>query len=165
MKDTRVPRQKDIRDFSFDELVRYLAEAGEKPFRAAQIFEWIYKKGVWSFDHMKNLPQPLRQKLIGDFDLGPLAIAKKQAAKDGTTKFLFDLHDHEKIETVLIPTATRTTVCISTQAGCKFGCKFCASGIGDWKRNLTTAEILSQILHVKDESIKHKKPLSHVVCM
>ena len=165
MMDTRTPQQKDIRDLSYDELVQYLEKAGERPFRATQIFEWVYKKGVWSFDQMRGLPAPLRKRLSEDFGLGPLAIAQKQVAKDGTTKFLFDLRDHEKIETVLIPTATRTTVCISSQAGCKFGCKFCASGIGGWKRNLTTAEILAQILHVKEEAESHKKPLSHIVCM
>ena len=155
----------DIRNLSFQELTQYLTSFGEKSFRATQIFAWIYKKGVWSFDQMRNLPEALRQKLSKDFDLKPLTIVKKQRAWDGTTKFLFDLYDHEKIETVLIPTAARTTVCISTQAGCKFGCKFCASGIGGWVRNLSCAEILAQILHVKEESQKHKKPLSHIVCM
>lgn len=155
----------DIRNFSLEELTEHMQSAGENPYRAAQIFEWLYKKGACSFEAMLNLPPSLRQRLAEDFDLTPLAIAKKQVAKDGTTKFLFDLCDHEKIETVLIPTATRTTVCISTQAGCKFGCKFCASGIGGWKRNLTTAEILTQILHVKEEAGRHKKPLSHIVCM
>ena len=158
-------RKQDIRNLSFQELAKYCESIGEKEFRAAQIFEWIYKKGVWSFDRMRNLPASLRERLSQDFDLDPLAIAKKQVAKDGTTKFLFDLCDHEKVETVLIPTATRTTVCISSQDGCKFGCKFCASGIGGWKRNLTTAEILTQILHVKEEAEHHKKPLSHIVCM
>lgn len=158
-------QKQDIRNLSFAELAKYCESIGEKEFRGTQIFEWIYKKGVWSFDQMRTLPESLRQKLSQDFELKPLAITKKQVAKDGTTKFLFDLYDHEKIETVLIPTATRTTICISTQAGCKFGCKFCASGIGGWKRNLTTAEILTQILHVKEEAGRHKKPLSHIVCM
>jgi len=156
---------RDIRNLSFEELVRYCASIGEKEFRATQIFEWIYKKGVSSFDRMRTLSPPLRQKLSQEFDLKPLAISKKQVAEDGTTKFLFELGDREKIETVVIPTATRTTVCISTQAGCKFGCKFCASGIGGWARNLTCAEILTQILHAKEEAGKHQKPLSHIVCM
>ena len=159
------PKKPDIRDLSHDELVQYLKGVGEKPFRAGQIFEWIYKKGVWSFAAMRSLPASLRQRLAQDFDLKPLAIAQKLVARDGTTKFLFDLPDREKIETVLIPTATRTTVCVTTQAGCKFGCKFCASGLGGWKRNLTTAEILTQILHVKEEAKSHKKSLSHIVCM
>ncbi|MCR4338074.1 MAG: 23S rRNA (adenine(2503)-C(2))-methyltransferase RlmN, partial [Candidatus Omnitrophica bacterium] len=138
---------------------------GEKSFRAQQVFEWIYKKGAWSFDAMTSLSQEFREKLKKDFDLFPLTIAQKQISKDGTTKFLFDLQDREKVETVLIPTARRTTVCVSTQAGCKFGCRFCASGIGGWVRNLTVAEILAEILHVKEESQKHKRPLSHIVFM
>lgn len=158
-------QKEDIRDLSFDELVRYFEATGEKAFRATQIFEWIYQKNAGCFDDVTNLPKPLREKLKQDFQLQPNAIAGKQVAKDGTTKFLFDLHDHEKIETVLIPTATRTTACVSTQAGCKFGCKFCASGIGGWSRNLTCAEIVTQVLHVREESQKHQRPLSHVVFM
>ena len=158
------PKQ-DIRDFSYEEFTAYLHRIGEKPFRATQIFEWIYQKGVWSFDGMINLPKPLREQLKQDFILAPLAIAQKDVSKEGTTKFLFDLADHEKIESVLIPTATRTTACISTQAGCKFGCKFCASGIGGWSRHLSCAEIVSQVLHVKEEALKHKRPLSNIVFM
>lgn len=155
----------DIRNLSYEELARYCASIGEKEFRATQIFEWIYKKGAESFERMSTLSASLRQRLGDDFCIHPLGIVDKQVAKDSTTKFLFELQDKERVETVLIPTATRTTVCISSQAGCKFGCKFCASGLGGWKRNLTTAEILAQILHVKEEAGRHKKPLSHIVCM
>lgn len=155
----------DIRDFSFDEMVRYVESTGEKPFRAIQIFEWIYQKNAWSFEAMKNLPKAFRDRLEKDFVLQKNAIAQKQVSQEGTTKFLFDLHDREKIESVLIPTATRTTACISTQAGCKFGCRFCASGIGGWNRNLTCAEIVTQVLHVKEEAGKHKRPLSNIVFM
>jgi 23S rRNA (adenine2503-C2)-methyltransferase len=157
--------KEDIRNLSFKEVEEYLESIGEKPFRARQIFQWIYHKGVQSFDEMRNLSKELRKKLEEDFHFAPQVVAQKQVSSDGTTKFLFDLADHEKIETVLIPTSTRTTVCVSSQAGCKFGCRFCASGIGGWKRNLTVAEILAQILHVKEESKKHKKPLSHIVFM
>jgi 23S rRNA (adenine2503-C2)-methyltransferase len=156
---------KDIRDLSFEELEEYLTSVGEKPFRATQIFEWIYQKNAWSFDAMANLSKELRERLKQDFVLQPNAIAEKKISEEGTTKFLFDLHDHEKIESVLIPTATRTTACISTQAGCKFGCRFCASGIGGWSRNLTCAEIVTQVLHVKEESQKHSRPLSNIVFM
>ena len=128
-------------------------------------FEWIYKKGAWSFEDMKNLSKELQDRLTQDFELKPNVIAQKLVAEDTTTKFLFDLHDHEKIESVLIPTPTRTTACISSQAGCKFGCKFCASGIGGWSRNLTCAEIVTQVLHVKEEALKHKRPLSNIVMM
>ncbi len=157
--------QHDIRNLSYEELARYCASIGEKDFRATQIFEWIYKKGAGSFERMSSLPSPLRQRLCEDFYMTPLAVVDKQVAKDGTTKFLFELPDQERIETVLIPTATRTTVCISSQAGCKFGCRFCASGLSGWKRNLTTSEILAQILRAKEEALRCKKPLSHIVCM
>jgi 23S rRNA (adenine2503-C2)-methyltransferase len=157
--------QKDIRDLSLEELEQYFSSVGEKVFRATQVFEWIYQKNAWSFDVMVNLPKELRERLKGEFALRPNEIAEKMVSSEGTTKFLFDLYDHEKIESVLIPTATRTTACISTQAGCKFGCKFCASGIGGWSRNLTCAEIVTQVLHVKEESLKHERPLSNIVFM
>lgn len=160
-----LPKDNDIRNLSFEDLSRYLESKGEKSFRAQQIWEWIYEKGVWSFADMKNLSQRLRDQLAGDFVLKPHTIGKKEISEDGTTKFLFDLADQQKIETVLIPTDNRTTVCVSTQAGCKFGCKFCASGIGGWIRNLTCAEIVTQIQHVKEEAHKHQKPLSHIVFM
>ena len=104
-------QKNDIRNLSFEELIEFLEGIGEKSFRAAQIFEWIYKKGADSFEKMANVPAPLRKKLAETFEFKPLPIALKQVAKDGTTKFLFDLFDHEKIETVLIPSAKRTTVC------------------------------------------------------
>jgi len=155
----------DIRDLSFVELKTYIASMNEQLFRADQIFEWIYKKGVQSFKEMLNLPLALRQRLQHDFIFRKQVVAQKQSSSDGTTKFLFDLDDHEKIETVFIPSLKRSTVCVSTQAGCKFGCRFCASGIGGWKRNLSVAEILGQILYVKKEAQKHNKQLTHVVFM
>ncbi len=142
-----------------------MAESGERPFRAGQIFSWLYRRGARTFDEMKDLPLDLRRRLREHFVLSPLAVREKQAAPDGTTKFLFSLEDGEKIETVLIPTASRATVCVSTQAGCKFGCRFCASGIGGWRRDLTAAEILAQILQVKEEARRHPRPLTHIVFM
>ena len=156
---------RDIKDLSYDELVHYLEKAGEKPFRAQQIFEWVYQRGAGSFEAMNSLPEALRRRLSSDFAVRGIRLAEKEVSSDGTTKMLFDLDDHEKIETVLIPTATRTTVCVSTQAGCKFGCRFCASGIGGWNRNLTPAEILGQVLYARWESAKYKKQLSHIVFM
>jgi len=157
--------KRDIRDLSLEELAAYLKSIAAEGFRAQQIFQWIYQKGAWGFDGMTNIPQGLKDRLEEDFILRPNQIAQKVISEDGTTKFLFDLHDHEKIESVLIPTKTRTTVCVSTQAGCKFGCKFCASGIGGWKRNLSCAEIVTQVLHVKEEALKHQRPLSNIVFM
>jgi len=158
-------KKADIRSLVYDELAKSVEFLGEKPFRASQIFEWIYQKGAAFFDDMKNLSKELREKLSQNFELKPFQVLNKEISKDGTTKFLFGLDDNEKIETVLIPTAKRTTACLSTQVGCKYGCKFCASGIGGFKRNLSTAEIITQVLHVKEEALRHKNPLSHVVYM
>lgn len=155
---------KDIRDLSLAELKAYLVSIEEKPFRAQQIFDWIYKKGAVSFDQLLNLPEPLRKRLSQDFLFEPIRIATELVSEDGTRKFLFDLKDNEQVESVLIPTKGRTTACISTQVGCKFGCRFCASGIAGWKRNLTPAEILAQVLHVRRES-NQGRLLSHIVFM
>jgi len=153
----------DIRDYSFEELAAYLQSIGEPAFRATQIFEWIYQRGIFNFDKMSNLSIELRGQLNKKFTFTQPLVVQKGVSTDGTTKILFELHDKEKIETVLIPTPTRATVCVSTQAGCKFGCRFCASGIGGWKRNLTSSEILNQILYMK--ALAGKKPLSHIVFM
>jgi len=154
----------DIRELSLEELKAHLKVMGEPAFRAGQIFEWIYKKDAVFFEEMTNLSKDLRLKLSEGFILSPAIVAEQAKSKDGTVKFLFDLIDHEKVEAVLIPTKDRTTACISTQVGCKFGCKFCASGIGGWKRNLSVAEIISQVLFVKKES-SSDSPLTHIVFM
>ena len=161
----------DIRSLSFAELETYLEKIGEPKFRATQIWEWLYRKGAESFAEMSNLPAELRSRLEEQFNFTPLTVVEKLVSEDRTTKYLFELNDGEKVETVLIPAhgpigrrpmgPHRNTVCVSTQAGCKFGCRFCASGIGGWSRNLTSGEILAQVLHVKKECT----PLSHVVFM
>lgn len=156
-------KKPDIGDRSFEELTVYVKSLGEAPFRASQIFEWIYQKQALNFDQMTNLSSALKDQLKKDFDFSGQTVLKKDVSADGTTKILFELHDKEKIETVLIPTPRRATACISTQVGCKFGCRFCASGIGGWKRNLDCAEILGQVLTMK--RIAQKKPLSHIVFM
>ncbi|MDP2652556.1 MAG: 23S rRNA (adenine(2503)-C(2))-methyltransferase RlmN [Candidatus Omnitrophota bacterium] len=155
--------KQDIRNLSFEELCGVLASSGQPVFRARQIFEWIYKKGAEDFDAMKNLPSELRAELKDRFVLARPEVAQELVSGDKTRKMLFDLPDREKVETVLIPTPERATVCVSTQAGCKFGCRFCASGIGGWQRNLTSAEILSQILYAKKKA--QDRPLSHIVFM
>jgi len=165
MTETRLPPQKDFKNFSFDELVRYLHEVGEKPFRANQLFEWVYQRQADAFEQMNNLPKDLRGRLSRDLVIQKSRLLKREFSSDGTTKMLSALEDQEKIETVLIPTATRATVCVSTQAGCKFGCRFCASGIGGWRRNLTAAEILEQVLYARKESLNYEKRLSHIVFM
>lgn len=155
--------KRDMLDLSYEDLTAYLKSVGESPFRSSQIFEWIYQKQVQSFDKMSNLPSRLRGRMKNDFIFYEPRILQKKISSDGTLKVLFELHDQKKIETVLIPTLTRATVCVSTQAGCKFGCRFCASGIGGWERNLSCGEILSQVLYMK--KIAQKRPLSHIVFM
>ncbi|MFH1360493.1 MAG: 23S rRNA (adenine(2503)-C(2))-methyltransferase RlmN [Candidatus Omnitrophota bacterium] len=156
-----IPR--DIRDLSYQELQDYLVAKNERTFRATQIFEWIYKKNAKMFDEITSCPAGLRQELKNDFVFRPVAINRKDVSRDGTVKFLFDLPDHQKIETVMIPASSRMTVCVSTQVGCKFACQFCASGLGGFKRNLTCAEIVGQVLAV--QSFQKKQNVTHVVFM
>lgn len=154
----------DIHNCSFDQLQSYLKSIGEPGFRARQIFEWIYKKGACSFEDMTDLSKDLRFRLAKHFEFSQPTVVDRAQSGDGTIKFLFDLSDHEKVESVLIPAKDRTTACISTQVGCKFGCRFCASGVSGWRRNLSAAEILSQVLYLKSEACAGK-PLTHIVFM
>lgn len=139
----------DIRDLTLEELRAELEVMGEKPFRAAQIFDWLYKKRATSFEEFSTLAKPLREKLSGRFSIGTLNVAAKSESADGTVKFLFRLADGEHIETVLIPSGRRLTVCLSTQVGCKFACAFCASGRLGFRRNLRPSEIIGQVIHLQ----------------
>lgn len=140
----------DIRDLTLAELRADLEAMGEKPFRAVQIFDWLYKKRASRFEDFTSLPKPLREKLAARYVLAPLEVADKRASPDGTTKFLFRLRDGQHVETVLIPSGRRLTVCLSTQVGCKFACAFCASGRHGFKRNLAPSEILGQVLALEE---------------
>lgn len=143
-----ITAKRDIRDLSYEELMLYLKSINEAKFHASQIFKWIYQRGILQFEQMSDLSVALRAQLKKSFFFSEPEVLHKDISSDGTTKVLFQLHDRERIETVLIPAPTRATLCVSTQAGCKFGCRFCASGIGGWKRNLSCAEILDQIITV-----------------
>ena len=128
---------------------------GEKKFRAEQIFQWIYKKNVTTFDDMTNLPEPLREKLKENFDLHVFKIIRKQESKDGTKKYLFDVLDNNAIESVLMEYKYGKTICVSTQIGCKMGCKFCASTGVKFARSLEAGEIVEQLLAIeRDENVK-----------
>lgn len=144
-----------IKSLSREELQHELAGLGEPAYRADQILAWIYQKNAKSFDEMTNLSAELRKKLNDRFELNAVRAMKTKHATDTTEKFLFELQDHSLIETVLIPAtpgltsrSDRHTVCVSTQVGCAYGCKFCASGLDGFKRNLSAAEIVDQVLHV-----------------
>lgn len=147
--------KKNIKDYNLDELKEVMKEIGEKPYRAEQIFTWIFKENVTSFDDMTNLSKELREKLKEQFDLHIFNIITKQESKDGTKKYLFDVLDGNAIESVLMEYKHGKTICVSTQIGCKMGCKFCASTGIPFIRNLTAGEIAEQLLAIeRDEHVK-----------
>lgn len=153
---------KNIKDYNLEELKQELVKIGEKPYRAEQIFSWIYKENVTSFEEMTNLSIQLREKLKKEFTLCVYEILRKQESIDGTKKYLFDILDGNAIETVLMSYHHGYSICISSQIGCKMGCKFCASTGINFIRNLTSGEIVEQILAVeRDTNIK----ISNVVFM
>jgi 23S rRNA (adenine2503-C2)-methyltransferase len=151
-----VPGKSEIKALFRDELVRQFSDWSEPAYRAEQVLQWIYEKQVSTFDEMSNIPAPLRQRLSKKFELNAVRSVRTRNASDLTEKFLFELHDGSLIETVLIPatpgltsTSDRHTLCVSTQVGCAFGCRFCASGLEGVKRNLTVAEIVDQVVTVQ----------------
>lgn len=153
----------DIKSMTKDELSLALSEINLPKFRAGQIFSWLHQKGVSSFDEMTNISKDLRQKLEEVYEIRSCEIETKRVSKeDGTIKYLFRLFDGEYIESVLMKYKYGYSLCVSTQVGCRMGCKFCASTLGGVIRDLSASEILSQI-HVaqNDENIR----VSHVVLM
>jgi 23S rRNA (adenine2503-C2)-methyltransferase len=148
-RDSAEPR--DIRDFTLDELERIVAEAGERPYRARQLAHWLHQRGAESFDAMLELPAALRTHLEQHFKLDAPSVTQVSSSADGTRKLLLRLHDGEAIETVIIPADKRVTLCLSTQAGCAMGCEFCATARMGLHRNLTAAEIVSQVAAARRE--------------
>ncbi len=153
----------DIKQFTLQELKGIFKEWGQPAFRAVQVFSWIYHKGAVDFGLMSDLSVEVRKKLKEDFSILNFKIAKKLVSEDGTEKFLFALPDKNLIEAVVIPAEERVTGCISSQAGCRFACRFCASGLLGFKRNLTCGEIMEEVLYLKNESGLEK--LTHLVFM
>ena len=143
---------KNIKDYDIKELKEELVELGEKPFRAEQIFKWLYQDKVKSFDEMTNLSLELRKKLEENYTICNFNILKKQESKDGTIKYLFDVLDGNAIETVLMSYHHGYSICVSSQIGCKMGCKFCASTGINFARSLTSGEIVEQILAVEQDT-------------
>lgn len=153
---------KNIKDYDLEALKQEFIEMGEKPFRAEQVFKWIYESKVTSFDEMTNLSLELREKLKQNYTMCNFNILKKQESSDGTKKYLFDVLDGNAIETVLMSYHHGYSICVSSQIGCKMGCKFCASTGIKFIRNLTSGEIVEQILAVeRDNDIR----ISNVVFM
>ncbi len=155
--------KQDIRNFSFEDLKKFLQSQNKKQFHAAQIFSWIYIKGAEAFNSMSDLSWELRKILEKNFYFSRLEVKQVKKSIDATEKFLFKLEDGSLIESALIPSEKRNTACLSSQVGCRFCCKFCASGLSGFKRNLTAAEIISQALFIKKHSADKK--ISHIVLM
>lgn len=155
---------KELRDCTIEEMRELCEELGEKSFRAKQIFSWLYKgiSSVQSVDEMSNLSKDLREKLK-EHDIGVLRVlAHQKSAHDGTEKYLFELSDGNAVESVLMRYSYGNSVCVSTQAGCRMGCVFCASGLNGLVRDLTAGEIVSQVVDVMRNS---RVKVNHVVLM
>jgi 23S rRNA (adenine2503-C2)-methyltransferase len=154
----------DAKSLTREELAAQFERSGQPSYRVDQVLEWIYQRRVASWDAMSNLPRALREQLKQTYPLTTLELIKKQGSRDTTEKFLWRLADHSLIESVLIPAnpalygeaSDRHTLCVSTQVGCAYGCKFCASGLEGWKRNLEPAEIVDQVLAVERWNMKEE---------
>jgi len=159
------PVPNDIKAQTRAELEAQFAAWEQPIYRVKQLMDWLYVQRVTDWDAMTNLPKVLREKLRQEFSLGLLELVRKQGARDTTQKFLWRLADHALIESVLIPAnpslygepSDRHTLCVSTQVGCAYGCKFCASGLDGWKRNLLPHEIVEQVLGVERWSAEQSK--------
>ncbi len=126
-------------------LAAFCEQLGEKRFRATQLFRWIHQRGASDFDQMTDLAKSLRQKLAGRACMAPMGVVSEQASADGTIKWLFDVGGGNAVETVFIPEDDRGTLCVSSQAGCAVGCRFCSTGHQGFSRNLSTGEIIAQL--------------------
>ena len=142
--------KKDIRAYTYEELIDEMISIGEKKFRAKQIYEWLHIKLADSFDEMSNISLALRKKLDEQYIILPVDMVERQQSKiDGTNKFLFKLYDGNMVESVLMRYKHGNSVCISSQVGCRMGCRFCASTIGGLIRNLSAAEMVGQIYKIQ----------------
>ncbi|CEG26773.1 23S rRNA (adenine(2503)-C(2))-methyltransferase RlmN [Bacillus sp. B-jedd] len=165
-KSTEEENQKpSIYSLQLQEVKDWLTANGEKPFRAEQIFDWLYKKRAESFEDMSNLSKALREKLESHFKLTTLNTVIQQTSADGTIKFLFELHDGYSIETVLMRHEYGNSVCVTTQVGCRIGCTFCASTLGGLKRHLEAGEIVAQVVKVQQALDETEERVSSVVIM
>lgn len=162
---TTTEQKPSIYSLQLDELKTWLKENNEKPFRAEQIFDWLYTKRITSFEDMTNLSKNLRVMLAEQFTITTLKTIIQQQSADGTIKFLFELHDGYSIETVLMRHEYGNSVCVTTQVGCRIGCTFCASTLGGLKRNLQAGEIVAQVVKVQQALDETEERVSSVVIM
>ena len=157
---------KAIRNLTLEELRQEMLQRNEPGFRAKQVYEWIWKKSVRTFDQMVNIPKETRSWLADNYSLQCVETAEFQISVDRTIKSSFSLHDGNLIEGVLIPTRERMTACVSSQVGCSLTCSFCATGYMDRKRNLEAFEIYDQVVLIRDQAQeKYGIPLTNIVYM
>lgn len=162
----------DIKSLTREELEAQFAAWEQPIYRVKQLMDWLYVHRVTDWEAMSNLPKVLREKLRHEYSLGTLELIRKQGSRDTTQKFLWRLADHSLIESVLIPAnpslygeaSDRHTLCVSTQVGCAYGCKFCASGLDGWKRNLQPHEIVEQVMGVERWSAAESSRLQDEGC-
>ena len=139
----------NLLDYTLEDLQNWMKENNEAKFRAKQIYDWIYKN-VWNFDDMRNIPGSLKEKLKVNFNINiPKVVAKRESEKDGTVKNLLEMSDGNVIECVIMKYKYGNSICVSTQVGCRMGCKFCASTLLGLERSLTASEMLSQIYNIQ----------------
>ena len=159
----------NLLDHDLEGLAAFCERLGEKRFRATQLFRWIHQKGASNFDDMTDLARPLREKLRGVAQVQPLAVNTEQRSADGTIKWLFDVGGGDAVEAVFIPESDRGTLCISSQAGCAVGCRFCSTGHQGFSRNLSTGEIIAQLWYAEHFLRRHlqrdERVITNVVMM
>lgn len=159
-------KKKDIRALSKDQLRDFFQKEGDKAFRGNQVYEWLWSKGAHTFEDMTNLSKETRQMLEDHFVINHIKVDVMQRSSDGTVKNAVRLHDNLVVESVLIPTKTRTTACVSSQVGCSLDCKFCATSRLKRMRNLNPDEIYDQVVAIDRESrLYFDRPLSNIVFM
>lgn len=158
--------KRDIRKLKLEELKEFFQQHGEKPFRAQQVYEWLWNKAVKDFDHMTNLSVGLRELLKAHFTIRHIKVDHMQRSEDGTIKNAVTLHDGLVVESVLIPTEKRITACVSSQVGCSLACKFCATARLKRQRNLSPDEIYDQVVAIREQAeLFYGRPLTNIVFM
>lgn len=159
-------KKKDIRSLTKEQLRDFFVENGDKAFRGNQVYEWLWSKVSHSFDGMTNISKKTRKMLEDNFVINHIEVDEMQRSKDGTIKNAIKLHDGLMVESVLIPTETRTTACVSSQVGCSLDCKFCATARLKRMRNLNPDEIYDQVAAINQESLLyHNRKLTNIVFM
>ncbi|MDP5273367.1 23S rRNA (adenine(2503)-C(2))-methyltransferase RlmN [Chengkuizengella axinellae] len=154
-----------IYDYTLEELQTWVKEKKQPTFRADQIFDWLYVKRISSFEEMSNIPKKLRDQLEEHFNFVTLNEITRFQSKDGTIKFLFELHDKNAIETVIMKHDYGNSICVTTQVGCRVGCTFCASTLGGLKRDLSAGEIIAQVVQAQQRLDKTNERISSIVIM